>query len=247
MTGPGVCIFGATSAIAQATAKLYAAEGARLFLVARDPDKLAAVAQDLDVRGAAAVGTMAADLADLSGNGGVVERALAFLQHIDIALVAHGVLGDQRAVERDFDAIQKLLRVNFASAISLLVPVANAMEERGSGTIAVISSVAGDRGRQSNYIYGTAKAALNVYLQGLRHRLAPTGVHVVTIKPGFVDTPMTAHLPKGPLFVGPDVVARGIRAAITKRKNEVYLPFFWRGIMAIIKAIPEPLFKRSKL
>ncbi len=245
--GSGVCIVGATSAIAQETAKLYAADGARLFLVARDPAKLDAVAKDLEVRGAAAVRTIAADLVDLSGHEGIIHRATDFLDGIDIALIAHGVLGDQREAEREFAAIQKLLRVNFESVISLLVPLANHMEERGRGTLAVISSVAGDRGRQSNYLYGTAKGALNVYLQGLRNRLAPAGVQVLTIKPGFVDTPMTAAFPKGPLFVGPDVVARGIHAAIAKGKNEVYLPFFWRGIMAAIKAIPEPLFKRLKL
>lgn len=243
----GVLVLGATSAIAHETAKLYAAEGAALFLVARDAEKLDAVAQDLRVRGAAAVATHVHDLTDLEHHEALLAEAVEALPAVDVALIAHGVLGDQRDVERDFTRIQALLRVNFESVVSLLVPLANYMEDRGAGTIAVISSVAGDRGRQSNYVYGTAKGALNVYLQGLRNRLAPAGVHVLTVKPGFVDTPMTADFDKGALWVGPDHIARGIQRAIRRGSDEVYLPFFWRGIMAIIRAIPEPVFKRLKL
>ena len=121
------------------------------------------------------------------------------------------------------------------------------MEERKYGCIAVISSVAGDRGRQSNYIYGTAKGALTLFLQGLRNRLARSNVQVLTLKPGFVDTPMTAHLKKGLLFVSPETIAKGILRSIQKKKNEVYLPWFWYFIMKIIKTIPEFIFKRMKL
>ena len=243
----GVLIIGATSAIAHETAKLYAAEGAHLFLAARNAERLDTIAEDLKVRGAGAITMHVYDLADLTHHESLVEQAISALPSLDIALIAYGVLGDQREAERNFAQIQQLLRVNFESVISLLVPIANHLEDKGAGTIAVISSVAGDRGRQSNYIYGTAKGALNVYLQGLRNRLTPAGVQVLTIKPGFVDTPMTADFQKGALWVGPDSIARGIHRAIAKGKREVYLPFFWRGIMAIIKSIPETLFVRLKL
>jgi len=139
------------------------------------------------------------------------------------------------------------LQTNFTTVVSLLTLLANLFERQGRGSIAVISSVAGDRGRQSNYVYGAAKGALTIYLQGLRNRLAKANVHVLTIKPGFVDTPMTRDFKKGLLWVGPDVIARGIVKAIDKRKDVAYLPFFWRYIMFIIKIIPERIFKRLSL
>ena len=131
--------------------------------------------------------------------------------------------------------------------VSFLTPVANYFEKLQKGTIAVGSSVAGDRGRQSNYLYGTAKGAKTIFLQGLRNRLTKSGVQVLTIKPGFVDTPMTAHIEKGPLFVDPEVIAQGIMKAIKNKRDVVYLPFFWRWIMLIIKLIPEKIFKRLSL
>lgn len=137
--------------------------------------------------------------------------------------------------------------VNFVSAASLLSHLANLMEKRRGGTIAVISSVAGDRGRQSNYVYGAAKAGLSAFASGLRNRLQKSGVSVVTIKPGFVDTPMTAHVKKGPLFATPEAVARGIVKAIDRRKDVVYVPGFWRPIMWLIRSIPERIFKRLSL
>ncbi|MDQ3267568.1 MAG: SDR family NAD(P)-dependent oxidoreductase, partial [Pseudomonadota bacterium] len=136
---------------------------------------------------------------------------------------------------------------NFLSVVSLLTLLANRFEEQGHGCLAVISSVAGDRGRQSNYFYGSAKGGLSVFLQGLRNRLASRGVQVLTIKPGFVDTPMTTGFKKGALWVGPNVIAAGIHRAIRRHSNEVYLPWFWWGIMTIIKAIPERIFKHLKL
>jgi short-subunit dehydrogenase len=156
-------------------------------------------------------------------------------------------LGDQKACEQDFSLAEKEIRTNFLSCVSLLTLISNEMEKEKAGTIAVISSVAGDRGRQSNYIYGSAKGALNLFLQGLRNRMYPLGVRVLTIKPGFVDTPMTAAFKKNILFAKPDQIARGIVKAIDRKKDVVYLPFFWWGIMAIIKAIPEWIFKRLKL
>mgnify|MGYP000704499895 CR=1 FL=1 len=133
------------------------------------------------------------------------------------------------------------------STISLLTHIANKFEEQGKGTISVISSVAGDRGRQSNYIYGTAKGALNIFMQGLRNRLHRAGVQVLTIKPGFVDTPMTADLSKGILWVQPEKIADDIYQAIKKNKNEIYTPWFWRPVMMIIKSMPGFVFNRLKL
>lgn len=242
-----VMIVGATSAIARETARLFAAAGDRLFLVGRNPERLQAVADDLKVRGSSEVPTAVADLDDVSKHPELIEAAAQAMGGLDTVLVAHGVLGDQRQAESDYATTEASLRTNFLSVVSLLTPVANRFEAQGHGTIAVISSVAGDRGRQSNYVYGTAKAALSTFLSGLRNRLYRSGVNVVDIRPGFVDTPMTAHLPKGPLFVGPDVVARGIHRAIQRRSDVVYLPRFWSLIMLIIRLIPEPVFKRLKL
>ncbi len=242
-----VLIIGATSAIAGETARLYARRGGRLFLVGRDAERLAILADDLRVLGAADVACFACDLTDFDRHPELVAKAREALGRIDVALIAHGILGDQRAEEADFDQARANFTVNALSPISLLTRLAPVMREQGGGTLAAIASVAGDRGRQSNFVYGAAKGALAIYLQGLRNRLHADGVHVLTIKPGFVDTPMTRDFPKGPLWVGPEVIARGIVRAVERRRNVVYLPWFWRPIMAIIKAIPEPLFKRLKL
>jgi short-subunit dehydrogenase len=133
------------------------------------------------------------------------------------------------------------------SALSFLTLLANYFEKRGTGTLAAISSVAGDRGRQSNYIYGTTKAALSTFLQGLRNRLSSKNVHVLTIKPGFVDTPMTAHLKRGLLFATPEKVAQDIIRAIAGKKSVLYTPWFWRWIMLAIKMIPETIFRKLRL
>ena len=139
------------------------------------------------------------------------------------------------------------MQTNALSVISLLTLLANHFEQQRHGCIAVISSVAGDRGRQSNYVYGTAKGALSIFLQGLRNRLHKSGVQVLTVKPGFVDTPMTASLPKGPLWATPEKVAEDIDKAIENKRNVLYTPSFWFLIMAIIKSVPESIFKRLSL
>jgi decaprenylphospho-beta-D-erythro-pentofuranosid-2-ulose 2-reductase len=166
---------------------------------------------------------------------------------VDLALLAHGVLGDQAAAERDYFAAEPILVTNFLSAVSLLTWLANYCDSQGRGTLAVISSVAGDRGRKSNYVYGASKAGLDAFLSGLRNRCDRSGVQVLTIKPGFVATPMTAHVPKNRLFATPEQVAHGILNAIRTRKDVVYVPWFWRPIMAIIKAVPERIFKGRDL
>ena len=243
-----VLVIGATSAIAQAVARTYARRGARLVLVGRDASKLEAVRADLVARGAAQADVKVADLSRVEAHPDLVDAAAAALGGIDVALVAHGVLPDQARSQASFEDARRTLDVNFTSAASLAHELANRFEKARHGTIAVIGSVAGDRGRQSNYVYGAAKGALAIYLQGLRHRLHGTGVKVLTIKPGFVDTPMTAAFPKGPLWATPEKVARGIVRAIDRgTSGEIYVPGFWRVIMAIIRAVPERLFVRTKL
>lgn len=242
-----VVIIGASSAIAEAAARRWAAQGDRLFLVARRAERLADMAADLTVRGACAVDTRVLDLCDSSRHEALVADLFETLGSVDVVLVAHGTLGDQPAAERSYATALQELTSNGLSVISLLTPLANRLQQQRRGVIAVIGSVAGDRGRQSNYVYGSAKALVATFLQGLRNRLYCHGVHVLTIKPGFVDTPMTAHLPKGPLWASSDAVAEGILKAIRKRRNVVYLPGFWCLIMLVIRHIPECVFKRMSL
>ena len=242
-----VLIIGATSAIAEATARRFAAEGASLYLLARNQERLDALASDLKIRGAALVAQESFDANDFASHGSALNGAIQFLNVIDVVLIAYGTLSDQAACERSFDLTRQELNTNMMSVISLLTHLANYFETQRQGTLAVISSVAGDRGRQSNYIYGTAKCAVSCFLQGLRNRLYKVGVHVLTIKPGFVDTPMTASFDKGALWVDADSVAAGIVRAINKKRDVVYLPRFWFFIMAAIKVIPERFFKTLSL
>ncbi len=239
-----VLIIGATSAIAQETAKLFARDGDALFLAARSEAKVTSVANDLLVRGAKQVDSMALDLNDFDQHQALIDRATEALSGLDTILIAHGTLTDQEAAQRSFAVVEQEFKTNFLSYASLLTLIANQFEAQKRGVIAVISSVAGDRGRQSNYVYGTAKSALDTFTQGLRGRLSRSNVAVITIKPGFVDTPMTAHLKKGLLVVGPEVIAQGIYEAIEGQKLVVYLPWFCWGIMTIIKLIPERIFKK---
>src|SRR6266852_925882 len=226
-----VLIIGASSAIAYETAKCFARDGADLFLVGRSTEKLTTVAADLKVRGAKRVETYLLDLCELDRHQEMFEQALASLGELDMLLIAHGTLGDQHKCERSVAETMQELQTNCLSIISLLTIIANYFEQQQHGCIAVVSSVAGDRGRKSNYVYGAAKAALSIFLQGLRNRLSSAGVSVVTIKPGYVATPMTAHLKKGPLTASPQSVGRGIYKAMKKGKDVVYLPWFWHPIM----------------
>jgi len=242
-----VAIIGATSAIAHETAKCFASNGAELFLVARDAEKLQAIAADLKVRGAPRVETYVLDLNELERHEEMLTTAIQALQGLDRLLIAHGTLGDQHKCELSVTETLKELNTNLISIISLLTISANYFERQKRGCIAVISSVAGDRGRQSNYVYGTTKGALTVFLQGLRNRLSKSHVSVLTIKPGFVDTPMTTALKKGPLFASSRSVGKGIYQAMQSGKDVVYLPWFWRPIMLVVKCVPEAIFKRLSL
>jgi decaprenylphospho-beta-D-erythro-pentofuranosid-2-ulose 2-reductase len=241
-----ILIIGATGTIAESLAREWAEQREQLYLTGRDEARLLSVAADLRVRGARVEHALL-DATDFYRHGEVVDAAFAALGRIDIALIAHGSLPDQRRCEADAQEAVAAFELNAVSVISLLTLLASRMELQGSGTLAVIGSVAGDRGRQSNYVYGAAKAAVDVFLQGLRNRLHPCGVRVLTIKPGLVDTRMTAAFRKGPLWASPQLVARGIVKAIERRADIAYVPGFWRLVMLAIRLVPESLFKRMKL
>lgn len=243
-----LAVFGATSAIAGAVARLYATEGARLFLVARNAARLEALADDLRARGAAAVTTAVADLDAFDRHPELVENARAALDGLDAVLIAHGTLSDQAACEADWSVAQAGFTTNFLSPVSLLTALAPVLERQNRGSIAVIGSVAGDRGRGSNYVYGSAKGGLGVFVQGLRHRLGRSNVAVTLVKPGFVDTPMTAALPKGgPLWATPERVAADIRRALDRGPAVLYTPWFWRWILLVIRLLPDAVFRRTRL
>jgi short-subunit dehydrogenase len=242
-----ILVIGATSAIAEATARIYAARGARLYLLARNADRMQDIADDLRVRGANAVEYAVLDVNATDIHEAIVDTAWKAFAGIDVVLMAHGTLPDQQQCEASVGVALSEFATNATSSIALLTLIANRMQSAGKGTIAVISSVAGDRGRASNYLYGSAKAAVSTFLSGLRQRLGKHGVNVLTIKPGFVDTPMTKNFKKGLLWAKPDSVAQGIVKAVDRRRAIVYLPSFWRGIMLVIRSIPEAIFKRIQL
>lgn len=242
-----ILVLGATSGIAEATCRIWAAQGASLFLVARNAEKLAAVAGDLKTRGASYIDTAVADLDDTDKHPALLAHAINSLTGMDIAYLAHGILGDQTHAEQDFNTAAQIIHTNFMAPVSLVTWLANFCVQRRSGTIAVLSSVAGDRGRKSNYVYGSSKAGLSAFLDGLRNRVDREGVKVVTIKPGPVKTAMTAGMPKSEKFADVDSVAESIVRAIDKRKDTVYVPFQWRAIMFVVRHIPERVFKKMSL
>ena len=242
-----VLVLGALSDIAEATCRLYAKNGASLTLVARNKARLDSVAADLRVRGAKEVHVHAGDLAKLDAEKSVDAWA-AELNGLDVVLLAYGLLGEQRELERDLKGAVALIDTNFRSAALWSLAVANRLEAAKHGTLVVIGSVAGDRGRQSNYLYGATKAGLGVLVQGIAHRLAPSGSRAVLVKPGFVDTAMTAHIEKkGALWSSPEKLAVLIRKAAEKGKPIAYAPGYWWAIMSVIKSVPAAIFHRTKL
>lgn len=245
-----ILIAGATSALAHATARGFAAEGAELLLAGRHPEHLEANAQDLRLRGAARVECFTIDFDDLDRHAALLEAARDKLGGIDIILVAWGSLPDQAACEADPALGQAAWHSNATATLAFLELAAGLLERQQSGTLAVVGSVAGDRGRRSNYLYGAAKAAVHAYASGLRARLFPAGVRVLTIKPGLIDSPMTAHLSKGPLFTSAEragaLAHRAIRGGRFQR-DLVYLPFWWEFILWPIRLMPEALMKRLNL
>jgi short-subunit dehydrogenase len=240
-----ILVLGATSGIAEATCRIWASQGASLFLVARNAEKLAAVAQDLKSRGASYIDTAVADLDNTEQHPALLAHAVNSLAGLDVAYLAHGILGDQSAAEQDFNTTAHILHTNFMAPVSLLTWLANFCVQRRHGTIAVLSSVAGDRGRKSNYVYGSSKAGLSAFLAGLRNRVDREGVTILTIKPGPVNTPMTAHMNVKKADV--DSVAASIVKAIDNRQDNLYVPFQWQPIMFVVRSIPERIFKKLNL
>jgi decaprenylphospho-beta-D-erythro-pentofuranosid-2-ulose 2-reductase len=241
-----VLILGATSAIARATANAFAARGDALYLASRDQDELRRIAADIRLRYGVEVHHGWFDAEATATHESFFNSVIAAMPDLSGVVLAFGYLGDQQAA-RDFSVGSKIIAANFTGAASILSHCAHHFETLQRGFIIGISSVAGDRGRQSNYVYGAAKGALSLYLQGLRNRLHPSGVRVITVKPGFVDTAMTYGLPGMFLVASPQYIGERIVRALDRSADVVYLPWFWRYIMLIIRYIPEPVFKRLKL
>jgi decaprenylphospho-beta-D-erythro-pentofuranosid-2-ulose 2-reductase len=242
-----ILVLGATSGIAEACCRIWAARGDSLFLVGRNADKVAAVAADMRTRGASYVDSAIVDLDDTAEHPELLAHAINSLAGLDIAFLPLGILGDQAQAERSFKDADEILQTNFVSPVSLLTWLANYCAQRHSGTLAVVSSVAGDRGRKSNYIYGSSKAGLSAFLAGLRNRIDREGVRVMTIKPGPVKTSMTEGMKGSEKFADVEKVAATIVKAIDAGQDVVYVPGVWRVIMAVIRAIPERVFKKLNL
>ncbi len=239
-------ILGSGSDIGQAIAYAFARQGYGLLLAARAPDEPQQhLAADLAIRHGVAVGSLAFDGEDYAAHPALVQGLHPLP---DVVVAVFGYLGDHARATADFAECGRILAANYTGHVSLLNLLAARMQQRGHGTLVGVSSVAGERGRQSNYLYGSAKAGFTAYLSGLRNALFRAGVHVVTVKPGFVRTKMTAGLPlPGPLTAAPDDVARAVWRACQRRQNVVYVPGIWRGIMLAIRLLPEFVFKRLRL
>lgn len=242
-----ILILGATSPIARAVAQEYASHGHEIYLASRQAERAAEVAADIALRQNVRVGSGAFDATDMDAHADFIAHVEQTFGPIDVMLVAFGEMGEQDASQRDAQAARHVIDVNYTGAASICEAMAAAMIPRQRGAIMGISSVAGERGRQSNYIYGSAKGAFTLYLQGLRNRLHAHGIHVLTAKLGFVDTPMTDGLKTKLPIASPESVGRALYKAEQRQVNVLYYPRFWAGIMGIIRVIPEPVFKRLKL
>lgn len=240
-----VLILGATSDIAQALAYKFAKEGYNLTLAARQPERLDATVRDLQIRHNVKAETVEFEALDYGSHAAFYER---LYPKPEVAILVFGYLGSQEKAQSDFVEARQIIEANYTGAVSILSIIANDFEQRRKGVIIGFSSVAGDRGRGSNYTYGSAKAALTAYLSGLRNRLARANVQVITVKPGFVRTKMTAGLPlPGPVTAKPEQVAADVFKAFQKGKDQLYTLWMWRYIMLIIRSLPESVFKRLKL
>lgn len=241
-----ILLVGATSAIAERVARLLAHRGTALYLTGRDSRRLQQIADDLQVRGAGLVGTEVLDVTQKSSIRGLVARAAAALNGLDTIILAAGLLPVQQRVNQDDALLRLTLEVNATSAMSILNEAAGYFENQRSGQVVAIGSVAGDRGRAVNAAYGAAKGALEIFMSGLRQRLHPLGVQVLLVKPGFVDTPMTAAFTKGALWATPERIARDILHGMDRGRMVVYSPGFWRWIMLVIRHLPEWMFCRLR-
>lgn len=237
-------VLGASSLIVQETLELLAKPDVKFYLVGRNEAKLNIVKAHLESVGQSSIFVETADLCNFDRYQQIFDNSIQTMGNVDCLFVGYGILPNQQELEQDMSKIVENFNINALGVILFVSLVANYFEQRGSGSIVVISSVAGDRGRRSNYFYGSAKASITVFLQGLRHRFAKKNIKVITIKPGLVDTPMTSHLEKNLLFASAEKVAKDIFSAISRNKEIVYTPWFWRYIMAIIRLLPEKIFKK---
>lgn len=247
MSAGPVLVLGAGSAIARQTALCLARRGHTIVLAGRDTEELNVIATDLTLRTGRACCVLPFDAATPGAGATALEAAEREAGPLEGVVLAVGYLGDQERAEHDEEEASRIMASNYTFPALVLRDAANHFEARGSGWICALSSVAGDRGRRSNYFYGSAKAGLSAYLQGMRARLLHSGVHVVTVKPGPVDTAMTFGMEKLPLLAQPEDVAAEIVRAIERRKDVVYVPAPWRLVMAVFRAVPERVFKRLKL
>ncbi len=243
-----ILILGANSGMAKALIRRLAGPDSRLILASRNLVELRRTAADAAVRGQGPQPLVIGfDALRLEIHSRFVQDLMRRVRTLDEVYVFFGALHPQAEAQKDFQLAQEMLTANYVGAVSVLERLAPHLERRKQGLIVGVSSVAGDRGRQSNYFYGSAKAGFSTYLQGLRNRLAKSGVRVLTVKPGFVDTPMTRHLKKGLLFASPETIARGLIKAVRQKRNVVYLPGYWRWIMLVVRSVPEFIFKKMKL
>ena len=240
-------ILGAKSAIGQSLAKRLAIEGYDLVLAARNTEDLLPFVSDLQIRYSSESFLIDFDALNTDELSSFPKRVEQLSGPINLAILVYGYLGNQNEGEKTTKEMLKILNTNFTSAALILGHLANYFEEKGKGGIIGISSVAGDRGRKSNYLYGASKGALTILLQGLRSRLQSKDVHVLTVKPGFVDTPMTKGIKGLFLVAHPDRVAIDILKAYFKKQDVIYTPWFWKWILLIIRLIPEKIFKRLSL
>ncbi|WP_372847159.1 SDR family oxidoreductase [Pontiella sp.] len=240
-----VLILGATSDMAQAFAKKFAAEGWSLTLAAMEMDLLVPIASDLKIRADAELQIREFDATKYDTHQALYD---SLETKPDAVIAVFGYMGDQIEARTVFAEVKRTIDINFTGMASILGIIANDFEKRGSGTIVAVSSVAGDRGRQSNYIYGSAKAGLTAYLSGLRNRLAKKGVHVMTVKPGFCNTKMTENMDlPAALTASPEQVADAVYKGVQKGSNTIYVLWMWRFIMLVIRHIPECVFKKMGL
>lgn len=246
-----VCIIGATSAMAEQTARQLASAGDSLVLVARDAQKLAPIASDLAARGSPRVATLILDLANLADPYALLQKASAELDGLDGVLIFHGFLGDQAQAVADIDHLRQVLFLNFNSPIEIAIAASKILEAstHEKPVLLAVGSVAGDRGRASNFAYGAAKGGLGIAFQGIAQSFAHKGtaVRAILIKAGFTDTPMTAGVEKGGLlWSSAQAVATVIVRGMNKGGPIIYAPFFWRWIMLIIRLLPQPIMNRLR-
>jgi decaprenylphospho-beta-D-erythro-pentofuranosid-2-ulose 2-reductase len=240
-----VLVLGAGSDIAHATLRALVARRARtIVLAARDPESLAPLADELRTLGAERVETVAFDALDTRGHATLIDDVFDRVGDIDLALLAFGVLGDQQQAERENDAAVDIARVNYLGPVSLGVPLAQRMRAQGHGTIVVLSSAAGERARRSNFVYGSSKAGMDAFFQGLGDSLVGSGVKVMVVRPGFVHTKMTSNMEAAPLSATADEVAQAIERGLERGSETVWVPTSLRYVMSALRHVPRPVFRK---